>query len=121
MSESGYSPSRRGRGLGGGDFAKPSARSPPPPPARRGGVSVQAACTQFLATTTGRLLARLALVVILLAMWQVLPSRGLRFWMSGPVEIVARLWSWVLDGSLWENLGATLLAMILGYLIGTAV
>jgi NitT/TauT family transport system permease protein len=82
---------------------------------------VQAACTQFLATTTGRSLARLALVLILLAMWQVLPSRGLRFWMSGPVEIVARLWSWVLDGSLWENLGATLLAMVLGYLIGTAV
>ena len=39
--------------------------------------------------------------------------------MSGPVEIVARLWSWILDGSLWENLGATLLAMALGYVIGT--
>jgi NitT/TauT family transport system permease protein len=32
-----------------------------------------------------------------------------------------RLWSWVLDGSLWENLGATLLAMVLGYVIGTGV
>jgi NitT/TauT family transport system permease protein len=75
---------------------------------------------RFLATATGRSLARLLLVLILLAMWQYLPNRGLRFWMSGPLDIVVRLWSWVLDGSLWENLGATLLAMVLGYAIGTA-
>ncbi len=80
-----------------------------------------AAFARFLATTTGRSLARLLLVLILLAMWQVLPNRGLRFWMSGPLDIVVRLWSWVLDGSLWENLGATLLAMVLGYLIGTGI
>ena len=82
--------------------------------------SSSATFARFLATTTGRSLARLLLVLILLAMWQYLPNRGLRFWMSGPVDIVARLWSWVLDGSLWENLGATLLAMVLGYAIGTA-
>ena len=41
--------------------------------------------------------------------------------MSGPVEIVVRLWTWILDGSLWENVGATLLAMSLGYAIGTSV
>jgi NitT/TauT family transport system permease protein len=83
--------------------------------------SSSATFARFLATTTGRSLARLLLVLILLAMWQYLPNRGLRFWMSGPVDIVARLWSWVLDGSLWENLGATLLAMMLGYAIGTGV
>jgi NitT/TauT family transport system permease protein len=76
--------------------------------------------TRFLQTAAGRLLARLMLVLVLLTMWQVLPTKALRFWMSGPIEIIARLWSWVLDGSLWENLGATLLAMALGYLIGTA-
>ena len=59
-------------------------------------------------------LARLLLALILLAMWEYLPSADLRFWMSGPVEIVARLWSWILDGSLWENVGATLLAMVAG-------
>jgi NitT/TauT family transport system permease protein len=74
---------------------------------------------RILQTALGRLLARLALVLVLLTMWQVLPTKALRFWMSGPVEIVARLWSWILDGSLWENLGATLLAMVVGYLIGT--
>jgi NitT/TauT family transport system permease protein len=74
---------------------------------------------RFLQTAPGRLIARLALVLVLLTMWQVLPTHGLRFWMSGPVEIIARLWNWILDGSLWENLGATLLAMVLGYVIGT--
>jgi NitT/TauT family transport system permease protein len=77
------------------------------------------ALARFLATGAGRAAARLLLVLVILAAWQYLPSRGLRFWMSGPVDIVARLWSWLLDGSLWENLGATLLAMVLGYAIGT--
>lgn len=75
---------------------------------------------RFLETATGRLLARLLLAFAILAMWQVLPTKALRFWMSGPVEIISRLWSWILDGSLWANLGATLLAMALGYVIGTA-
>ena len=78
------------------------------------------AVSRFLATAPGRATARLALVLVILAAWQYLPGRGLRFWMSGPIDIVARLWSWILDGSLWENLGATLLAMALGYAIGTA-
>jgi NitT/TauT family transport system permease protein len=75
---------------------------------------------QFLQTTWGRMLARFLLVLALLTMWQVLPTKGLRFWMSGPVEIIGRLWSWIVDGSLWENFGATLLAMALGYAVGTA-
>jgi NitT/TauT family transport system permease protein len=73
-----------------------------------------------LATTPGRILARLALALLILAAWEYLPSPDLRFWMSGPVEIVARLLTWLGDGSLWENVGATLLAMVLGYAIGTA-
>ena len=68
----------------------------------------------FFSTTAGRTLARAALALILLAMWQYLPGPDLRFWMSGPLEIVARLCSWIADGSLWENVGATLLAMTLG-------
>ena len=74
----------------------------------------------FLSTAPGRILARAVLALLILAMWQYLPSQGLRFWMSGPVQIVARLASWVIDGSLWANLAATLLAMVLGYAIGTA-
>ena len=96
-----------------------SAPSPQPPPARGGGVFILAPA-EFFATRVGRTLARLVLALILLAMWEYLPGADLRFWMSGPVEIVARLWSWLLDGSLWENVGATLSAMALGYAIGTA-
>ncbi len=83
--------------------------------------SASGSVARFLATATGRSLARLLLVGVLLAMWQYLPGKALRFWMSGPLDIVVRLWEWVLDGSLWENLGATLLAMVLGYLIGTGI
>jgi NitT/TauT family transport system permease protein len=76
--------------------------------------------TRFVSTVPGRIAARLVVIGALLAFWQFAPGKALRFWMSGPVDIVARLWSWILDGSLWEHLGATLTAMTLGYAIGTA-
>lgn len=74
----------------------------------------------FLSTTLGRILARLVLALIILAIWEYQPDANVRFWMSGPIEIVARLYTWILDGSLWGNVGATVLAMALGYCIGTA-
>lgn len=77
--------------------------------------------TRFVSTVSGRLAARLVMMGGLLALWQFAPGKALRFWMSGPADIVARLWSWLLDGSLWEHLGATLTAMTLGYGIGTVV
>jgi NitT/TauT family transport system permease protein len=92
-----------------------SAKYAPSPPAKGAGVIA----ADFLSTTLGRVLARLALACIILAIWEYQPSANLRFWMSGPVEIVARLCRWLVDGSLWGNVGATLLAMSLGYCIGT--
>jgi NitT/TauT family transport system permease protein len=80
----------------------------------------EASLTRFLGTITGRTLARVVLALILLAAWEYQPNPDLRFWMSGPVEIVARLWGWMLDGSLWDNVVATLLAMVLGYALGSA-
>jgi len=77
--------------------------------------------TRFVSTVPGRIAARLVVIGGLMTLWQFAPGKTLRFWMSGPVDIVARLWSWILDGSLWEHLGATLTAMTLGYGIGTAV
>jgi NitT/TauT family transport system permease protein len=94
------SPSPRGRGLGGGGLSTPDFQA-------------------FLSTSLGRSLARLLLALLLLALWQYQPSDKLRFWMSGPIQIVARLWTWLLDGSLWGNVGSTLLAMSMGYAIGT--
>lgn len=81
--------------------------------------STRAKTTNFLSTPVGRSLARIVLALIFLAIWEYQPSANLRFWMSGPVEIVARLVRWIIDGSLWENVGATVLAMALGYVIGT--
>jgi NitT/TauT family transport system permease protein len=77
--------------------------------------------THFVSTASGRIVARLVVIGALLALWQFAPGKALRFWMSGPADIVARLWGWILDGSLWEHLGATLTAMTMGYGIGTAV
>jgi NitT/TauT family transport system permease protein len=76
---------------------------------------------RFVSTTSGRLAARLLVVGALLALWQFAPGKALRFWMSGPLDIGARLWGWILDGSLWVHLGATVSAMTLGYLVGCAI
>jgi len=80
----------------------------------------RATLAQFVATPPGQAVARLLVLTALLALWQFAPNPALRFWVSGPVDILTRLWSWVLDGSLWDNLEATLAAMALGYAIGTA-
>ena len=80
----------------------------------------RATLARFVATPSGQAVARVVVLTVLLALWQFAPSPALRFWVSGPLDIVVRLWSWILDGSLWENLEATLAAMALGYAIGTA-
>src|SRR5208337_4273057 len=82
-------------------------------------VGVRAALARFVATPSGQAVARVIVLAVLLTVWQVAPSPALRFWVSGPMDIVVRLWSWILDGSLWENLEATLAAMALGYAIGS--
>jgi NitT/TauT family transport system permease protein len=82
-------------------------------------VGGRASLARFVATPSGQATARVVVLGALLAVWQFAPNPALRFWVSGPVDIVVRLWSWILDGSLWENLEATLAAMALGYMIGT--
>ncbi|MEZ5856487.1 MAG: ABC transporter permease [Hyphomicrobiaceae bacterium] len=67
-------------------------------------------------------LARVVIVGAILAAWQFVPvSRGIKFWLSGPWEIVTTLVGWVVDGSLWSHLAATLGVMIVGYGIGCSV
>ena len=64
---------------------------------------------------------RVALVVVILAVWEFLPvSRGIKFWLSSPSDILAMLWGWVRTGMLWPHLEATLTAMASGYVIGAA-
>jgi len=83
-------------------------------------VGARATLARFVATSSGQATARVIVLAALLAVWQFVPTPALRFWVSAPADIVIRLWTWILDGSLWENLEATLAAMALGYAIGTA-
>ena len=46
---------------------------------------------------------------------------GIKFWLSSPSAILSTLWGWMVDGSLWAHLGATLSVMVIGYVIGCAV
>jgi NitT/TauT family transport system permease protein len=66
-------------------------------------------------------IARIAIVAALLGAWEFAPvSRGIKFWLSSPSAILSTLWGWMVDGSLWAHLGATLSVMVTGYLIGCA-
>ena len=66
-------------------------------------------------------LARLAIVAALVAAWEFIPvSKQIKFWLSSPSQIVATLWGWIADGSLWNHLGATLSVMVTGYAVGCA-
>jgi NitT/TauT family transport system permease protein len=67
-------------------------------------------------------IVRLILVAALFAAWEFAPvSRGIKFWLSSPSAILSTLWGWMVDGSLWAHLGATLSVMVTGYVIGCAV
>jgi NitT/TauT family transport system permease protein len=72
---------------------------------------------------SGRQMAivRFLIVAALLGAWEFAPvSRGIKFWLSSPSAILSTLWGWVVDGSLWAHLGATLSVMVTGYAIGCA-
>jgi NitT/TauT family transport system permease protein len=67
------------------------------------------------------LIAQIAILVAILAAWQWLPGPKLVFWLSKPSLIFATLWEWVIDGSLWLHLAATLGVMTVGYVIGCLI
>nr|ACF98195.1 putative binding-protein-dependent transport systems inner membrane component [uncultured bacterium 1114] len=76
---------------------------------------------RLLGHPVGRFAARLAIVLIIFALWEYAPlSRPLRLWVSMPSAIFVQLWQWLADGTIWIHMGATLLAMILGYLLGSS-
>jgi NitT/TauT family transport system permease protein len=78
---------------------------------------------QWLARTPIALtLVRLLIVAILFLLWEYLPIRsGLRLWLSSPSMIFKTLTTWFVDGSIWAHIGATLQAMLVGYVIGCAI
>jgi NitT/TauT family transport system permease protein len=65
------------------------------------------------------LLTRLVVVAALLLLWELVPARpALRLWLSSPSQIFQTLAGWIAEGSVWGHLGATLQAMLIGYVIG---
>jgi NitT/TauT family transport system permease protein len=72
-------------------------------------------------SSLGIILFRIIVLTLAIAAWQFAPfGRGMELWVSRPFLILARLWEWVDDGSLWPHLFATGSEMIIGYLLGCA-
>jgi NitT/TauT family transport system permease protein len=68
------------------------------------------------------LTARVLIFVALLIAWQLASGPLIpKFWISDPVAIGGALWAWVVDGSIWQHVGATLLTMALGYGFGSLI
>jgi NitT/TauT family transport system permease protein len=64
---------------------------------------------------------RLLVGVAFLLLWQTASGRWIdRLLISSPEAVGARLWRWLLDGTLWTNLSVTLEATALGFLVGCA-
>lgn len=70
-------------------------------------------------TTTTVWLVRLALVVVLLALWEIAADRWIDItFISRPSDIVGRLGDWVEDGTLWTNTWITVQEIVYGFLLG---
>lgn len=79
----------------------------------------QSSLERFFSTSTGRAGSRLALVALILLLWEFAPvARATRFWLSSPSTILGTLWGWIFDGTLWTHLQSTLLVMTEGYVVG---
>jgi NitT/TauT family transport system permease protein len=63
--------------------------------------------------------ARLLAVAVLLGIWQLCAGRLISaFWISSPSLVAVRLWQWMIDGTLWPQLGTTLVEAGYGFVIG---
>jgi NitT/TauT family transport system permease protein len=66
------------------------------------------------------LAGRIIVTVGLIVAWQLVSPHLDRMIFSSPSDIVARLWEWALDGTLWQNLLVTAEEILLGYVAGAA-
>ncbi len=70
----------------------------------------------------GVMVSRVALVILILAAWQLASDRLVpRAFVSDPGAVFAQLRAWVADGSLWQNLAITLESTLVGYASGAVV
>jgi NitT/TauT family transport system permease protein len=69
--------------------------------------------------TLGVQLGRLAIVVVILAAWQLASGTLLpKYLISSPSDVIARLYSLFSSGTIWPDLGVTTEELLLGYAIG---
>jgi len=63
---------------------------------------------------------QLALGIGLLLVWQGTSGRLIdNFFISNPIDVAARLYGWIADGSIFMHLAATVYATVLGFVIGS--
>jgi NitT/TauT family transport system permease protein len=74
---------------------------------------------RIFSSSAGRLAGQIAIVAIILGIWQFGSGRFLpHVWVSSPTLVLAKLYSWFADGSIWVHLAATLTSATAGYLLG---
>ena len=67
-------------------------------------------------------LLRLALFVTIIAVWEIAGRTVIDpFFISTPLAVATALFNWIIDGTLIQALAFTLQAMIVGFLIGSAI
>jgi NitT/TauT family transport system permease protein len=65
---------------------------------------------------------QIAFGLLLLVIWQIASGWWLDpFFISSPMEVMARLWNWARDGSIFIHIWATLYATFLGFAIGAVL
>src|ERR1700704_5365327 len=65
------------------------------------------------------LLCQLVLGIVFLLIWQGASGRLVdNFFISNPIDVGGRLFGWILDGSIFRHIWATVYATAMGFLIG---
>ncbi len=90
------------------------------------GVGKSSAVAAWDAEQTARrrliLVGRILVGIAIVAFWEYSSGRLIdKLFVSSPSAVSARLWKWLLDGSLWNHLSITLYATTLGFIIGSFV
>lgn len=68
---------------------------------------------------TAMLGLQILLGIVLLAVWQLSAGRLVdKFMISSPVDVAARLWGWIVSGTIYVHIWATVYATVYGFLIG---
>lgn len=75
----------------------------------------------FFTMPAGRIVGQITIIAVLLMIWQFGSGRFLpHVWVSSPTAIVATLFSWFADRSIWGHLAATVSSAMIGYAVGSA-